>query len=51
MAVVNGSLTAVDPTDYEVLEEKGNALRWRRNKFRAPFPLVGAFASFALIPK
>ena len=49
LAVVNGSLTAVDENDYEVLEEKGNA--WRRNKFRAPIPPVGVFASFALIPK
>ena len=47
MAVVNGSLTAVDVLDYEVLEEEG----WRRTKFRAPIPPVGAFTSFALIPK
>ena len=51
MAVVNGSLTAVDQDaeDYEVLEEEGNG--WRGDKFRHPFPYVGDFASFALIPK
>ena len=49
LAVVNGSLTAVDVEDYEVLEEEGNG--WRGNKFRDPIPYVGEFASFALIPK
>ena len=49
MAVVNGSLTAVDVEDYEVLEEEGNG--WRRNEFRDPIPHFEDFASFALIPK